>query len=85
MPGATSENSVMAKFSIAPPQTAQDRRRGNAQIVGDHALVYADTTAQGRGLRASGRGRAKGRSPVTAKGLRPMIDADAPSTGCYVA
>jgi hypothetical protein len=30
-------------------------------LIGNHVLVYADTTAQGRGLRASGGGRAKGR------------------------
>jgi hypothetical protein len=27
----------MAKFSIAPAQTAQDRRRGDAHIVGYYA------------------------------------------------
>jgi hypothetical protein len=36
----------------------------DAHIAGGHALVYADTTAQGRGLRASGWGKAKVRSPV---------------------
>jgi hypothetical protein len=52
----------MAKFGIALTQTAQDRRRGDAHIVGDHLLVYADTrgymTAR-RGLRASGPATAK--------------------------
>jgi hypothetical protein len=35
--GATSENSVNAKFSIAPAQTVQDRRRGCVHIVGYYA------------------------------------------------
>ena len=50
-------------------------------------MVYADTSGHtgrtvGRGLRALGRGqsgKAKGRSQVDWK-LRPMIEADAPST-----
>jgi hypothetical protein len=43
----------------SPAPIGQGRRRGDAHTAGCYVLVYADTTTQGRGLRASGRGRAK--------------------------
>ena len=54
------------------------RQKRDADIVGYYALVYVDTRthtdkAVGRRLRASGWGKAKGRSPVPWEvwGLRP--------------
>jgi hypothetical protein len=61
----TSPNAAQASLQkkprerVAPPQTAQDRRRGISLSDGYYVLVYADTTdhtgAAGRGLRASDR------------------------------
>jgi hypothetical protein len=39
----TSENSVMAKFSIALAQTAQDRRRGSHIPMSITLLMYSTT------------------------------------------
>src|SRR5215208_7065109 len=47
----TSENSVNAKFSIAPAQRPQDRRRGDAHIVGYYALEQRVKPSEGLGHR----------------------------------
>src|ERR671912_1376143 len=47
----------MAKFSIAPAQMPQDRRRGDAHIVGYYGCCVRIHQAAGRGLRASGWGK----------------------------
>jgi hypothetical protein len=52
----------------SPAPFGQGHRRGDAHIVGYYVLVYAATRehtgrAVGRGLRASGRGRAKAALP----------------------
>src|SRR5215213_2355319 len=67
----------MAKFSIAPAQMPQDRRRGDAHIVGYYGCCVRIHQVAGEGLghRGGVERRAGGWSSD------PMREADAPSTG----
>jgi hypothetical protein len=73
----TSENSVMAKFSIAPAQSPRTAGVGTLISSGITGVVSAYTRRPGEGL--GHRGRVERRAGGWSSD--PMREADAPSTG----
>jgi hypothetical protein len=86
----TSKNAyvrVSREMPLRPTPMAPGTSKRDAHIVGYYVLVYADTTAQGeavgRGLRASGRGRAKAAPKRRFSVAKRIIKAGTPRTPAY--
>jgi hypothetical protein len=76
----TSENSVNAKFGTAPAPIGPGPPARDAHTAGYYECCVRIHQGAGRGLRASGRGKAKGQSPVR-ESSDPMRETGEPSTG----